>query len=99
MAIAAIGEIPGFGRMLPDHRPLAAVGLITPYSGLLPVQQFGQHRAVGSISRRRHHRMDQLGAVSTPKCAFMPKYHWLPFFVRCISGSRDYSAFLVEDGA
>src|SRR5438105_7052168 len=29
----------------------------------------------------------------------MPKYHWLPFLVWCISGSRALSAFLVEDGA
>src|SRR5690348_16293419 len=29
----------------------------------------------------------------------MRKYHWLPFFVWCISGSRAFSAFLVEDGA
>jgi hypothetical protein len=35
--------------MLSDHRPLAAVGLITPHAGLLPVQQFGQYRAVGGI--------------------------------------------------
>jgi hypothetical protein len=32
-------------------------------------------------------------------CAFMPKYHWLPFFVWCISGSRSPLAFLVELGA
>src|SRR5689334_25061570 len=38
MPIAAIGEIAGPGRMLTDHRALSAVGLITPYSGLLPVQ-------------------------------------------------------------
>jgi hypothetical protein len=67
MAIATIGEIPGFGRMLPDHRALAAVGLITPYSGLLPVQQLGKHRAVGDIGRRRRHRVDQLATAVDPK--------------------------------
>jgi hypothetical protein len=36
---------------------------------------------------------------STPLCAFIPKYHWLPFLVWCISGSRCFSWFLVEDGA
>src|ERR1700730_3350116 len=36
--------------------------------------------------------------LSTPICAFMPKYHWLPFLVWCISGSRALAAFLVEDG-
>jgi len=29
----------------------------------------------------------------------MPKCHWLPFFVWCISGSRSLSAFFVELGA
>src|SRR5437868_12583494 len=29
VAVAAIGEIAGLGRMLPDYRPLPAVGLIT----------------------------------------------------------------------
>ena len=53
VAVAAIGEIPGLGRVLPDYRPLAAVGLITPYPGLLPVQQLGQYRAAGDIGRRR----------------------------------------------
>src|SRR5262249_46616866 len=37
--------------------------------------------------------------LSTPICAFIPKYHWFPFLVWCISGSRALSAFLVEDGA
>src|SRR5437763_9314364 len=36
-AVAAIGKIAGPGRMLPDHRPLSAVGLITPHAGLVPV--------------------------------------------------------------
>jgi hypothetical protein len=44
------------------------------------MQQIGQHHAVGDIGWRGD-RVDQLGAVSTPKCAFMPKYHRLPFFV------------------
>ena len=38
--------------MLPDYRPLAAVGLIAPHPGLPTVQQIGQHRAVGDIGRR-----------------------------------------------
>ena len=35
VAVAAIGEIAGLGRMLPDHHPLAAVCLITPHPGIL----------------------------------------------------------------
>src|SRR5215213_6339740 len=38
-------------------------------------------------------------ATSTPTWAFIPKCHWLPFFVWCISGSRLFCLFLVEGGA
>ena len=31
-----------------------------------------------------------LEPASTPMCAFIPKYHWLPFLVWCISGSRAF---------
>ena len=72
VVVAAIDEIPGLGSVLPDHRALAAVGLITPYSGLLPVHQLGLS---GDIGRCRHHRTDELVRLSTPKCAFIPKYH------------------------
>src|SRR6202789_890633 len=37
--------------------------------------------------------------ASTPMCAFRPKYHWLPFLVWRISGSRLPASFLVEEGA
>ena len=37
-------------------------------------------------------------SASTPMCAFMPKCHWLPFLVWCISGSRSPLLFLVELG-
>src|SRR6516162_8093295 len=67
VAVAAIDEILGLWSMLPDHRPLAAVGLITPHPGLLPMQQIGQHRAVGDIGRRHHRRVDQLGTAVDPE--------------------------------
>src|SRR4051794_31595931 len=38
-------------------------------------------------------------ATSTPICAFIPKCHWLPFLVWCISGSRALLLFFVEGGA
>jgi len=81
VAVAAIGEVPGLGRMLADHRALAAVGLVAPHPGLVPVQQLRQHRAVGDIGGRRPTAWISLVRLSTPKCAFIPKYHWLPFFV------------------
>src|SRR6266550_1412166 len=39
VAVAAIDEILGFWCVLPDHRPLPAVGLITPDAGILAVQK------------------------------------------------------------
>jgi len=32
-------------------------------------------------------------------CAFMPKYHWFPFFDEDISGSRFCASFFVEGEA
>ena len=32
-------------------------------------------------------------------CAFIPKYHWFPFLVWRISGSRSPLRFFVDDGA
>src|SRR5215471_20643302 len=66
-AVAAIGEILGLWCALPDHRPLAAIGLIAPHPGLLAMQQIGQHRAVGGIGWRGHHRVDQLAAAVDAK--------------------------------
>jgi hypothetical protein len=57
--LSAVAKILGLWGMLPDHRPLTSVGLITPYLGLLPMQQIGQHGAVGDIGWRRRHRVDQ----------------------------------------
>ena len=36
---------------------------------------------------------------STPMCNFIPKYHWFPLRVWCISGSRAPARFFVDDGA
>ena len=38
VTVAAIGEIPRPGRMLPDQRPLAAIRLVAPHAGFVPVQ-------------------------------------------------------------
>jgi hypothetical protein len=38
VTVAALGEIPGLGRRI---TALAAVGLVTPHPGLLPVQRSG----------------------------------------------------------
>ena len=43
----------------------------------------------------------RLDSLFVPMCAFMPKYHWLPFFVWCIPGLRFplLFLFLIELGA
>ena len=38
-------------------------------------------------------------SASTPMCNFIPKYHWFPLRVWCISGSRALARFFVDDGA
>ena len=73
VAVAAVGEIPGLGRALADHRPLAAVGLVTLHPGLLPMQEIRQDRAVGDIGRRRRHRVDQLAAAVDPEMRLHPE--------------------------
>jgi hypothetical protein len=78
VAVAAIDEILGFRRVLPDHRPLGRGGLIAAHAGLVPTQEIGQYCAVGDIGRRNDHRWISLLRLGTLKCAFMPKYHWLP---------------------
>src|SRR5262252_9451803 len=74
VAIAAIGEIAGFGRMLSNHRPLSAVGLITPYPGLVTVQQIGQYPSA-TLAGVATAAWISFVRLSTPKCAFIPKYH------------------------
>ena len=37
------------------------------------MQQIGQHRAVGDIGRRRHHRVDQLAAAVDREMPFHPE--------------------------
>ena len=81
VAIAAIGEIPGLGRVLPDHRPLAAIGLITPYPGLLPCSSSGNTVLSATLADVATTAWISLVRLSIPKCAFIPKYHWLPFLV------------------
>src|SRR6516164_8456610 len=72
VTVAARGEIPGLGRMLLDHRPLAAIRLVAPHAGFVAVQQIGQHHAVGNISRRGLDRVDQLAAAVDPEMSLHP---------------------------
>ncbi len=50
------------------------------YLRLIAVQQLGQHMHVRDRGRRRaEYTIPSL--LSTPMCAFIPKNHYLPFFV------------------
>ena len=49
---------------MPDHRPLAAIGLVALSATLADVTNAA---------------WINLLQLSTPKCAFRPKYPWLPF--------------------
>jgi len=40
-----------------------------------------------------------LNKIVVERCGYIPKYHWLPFLVWCISGSRSFFLFLVELGS
>ena len=60
LAIAAVGEVLGVGGVLPDHRALAAIGLVAPHPGLVAMQELGQHPAVGDIGRGGDRGVDQL---------------------------------------
>src|SRR5438105_14273372 len=77
VAVAAIGEIAGLGRMLPDHRPLSAVGLITPRVSC-PCNSSGSTVQSATLAGVATTAWITLVRLSTPKCAFMPKYHWFP---------------------
>src|SRR5580692_4418755 len=67
VAVAAIGEIPRLGRMFPDHRPLAAVGLIAPHARLFVV-----YRSRGSLETvhcsRAHLR--HVGTTVARSCSY-----------------------------
>src|SRR5215813_8959088 len=76
MAIAAVDEVLRARCVLADHRPLAAIGLVAPHAGFVPVQQIGQHLTVGNIGRCRHHRVDQLAAAVDPEMPLHPEVSW-----------------------
>src|SRR5438105_12574533 len=70
VSVAAIGEIAGLGRMRADHRALAAIGLITPCSGFLPVQQLGKTVLSATLAGVATTAWISLVRLSTPKCPF-----------------------------
>ncbi len=76
--------------------PDPAISGVSPNLFLLAVQKPIRRRQVATFMAVSFRwRVSPRGSV--PTCSFIPKCHWFPFFVRCISGSR--SLFLVDDGA
>jgi hypothetical protein len=75
VAIAAIGEIFGLWCVLPDHRPLAAMGLIAPHAGYRTVPQIRQHCTSATLGGVAIAAWISFVLLSTPRCAFTPKYH------------------------
>ena len=67
VAVAAIDKVLRSRCVSADHGPLAAIRLVAPHAGFVPVQQIGQHRAVRDIGWRRHSRVDQVGAAVDAK--------------------------------
>ena len=70
---------------------------VTSYPGYAQVGLSGQQSATWAAVTTAEWTI--LCLLSTPMCAFMPKYHCFPLRVWCISGSRFCSRFLVELGA
>jgi hypothetical protein len=81
MAVAAVDEVPRSWCVLTDHRPLAAIRLVAPHAGLVAVQQIGQHRTVATLAGVAITAWISLLRLATPKCPFVPKHHWFPFFI------------------
>src|SRR5271166_1531018 len=72
--------------MLSDHRPLSAVGLIAPHPGLLSCNRSGNTVLSATLAGVAATAWISLVRLSTPKCAFIPKYH-TKFFTFQFKGS------------
>lgn len=62
-----LDEALAMGDMVLNHVARPAIGGVSPHTGLLSVQQLGQHLIVMHIRRRGRHRMDQHGPTVYPE--------------------------------
>src|SRR5437870_13789013 len=99
IAVAPLGAVLGLRRALPDYLALSAIGLIAHTRVSSPCNRSGSTAESATLAAVATAVWMIFVLLSTPTCAFIPKYHCLPFFVWCISGSRCCSRFLVEVGA
>ncbi len=92
-------QTPIANQVAAEH-PLAdpAVPGVTPDLLLLAVQKPTRRRQVATLAAVPSSWCTR-PRVSVPMCSFIPKCHWFPFLVRCISGSRALLSFPVDDGA
>ena len=72
--IATVGEVLRLRRMRADDLALPVIGRVAPDARLLAMQQVGQPRVV-HVGRVATTEWISLVWLSTPMCAFMPKYH------------------------
>src|ERR1700756_3911314 len=84
---------------LADRLALPLIGPIAPNLALLPMQQIGNMCLSATEAADVHTECTMPSLLSTPMCAFSPKYHCWPFLVWCIAGSRSPVEFLLDEGA
>src|SRR5271168_2479453 len=93
------GQVFGQRRPLPDGLPVALIGLVAHTWISLPCTSRANTRLSAELAAVASTEWISLVFASTLASAFMPKYHCLPFFTWCISGSRAPLLFLVDEGA
>src|SRR5437660_12507616 len=76
VAVAPMGAVLGLRRALPDHFALSAISLIAS-----PCNRSGSTAESATLAAVATAVWMIFVLLSTPTCAFIPKYHCLPFFV------------------
>jgi hypothetical protein len=81
MAVAVVNKILRSRCMQPDGSLLAAIGLVAQQRVSLPCKRPGNIMLSATLVDVATTAWISFVRLSTPKCAFIPKYQWLPFFV------------------
>jgi hypothetical protein len=80
-SIALVGEVTRSRGGFAHRRLVATVGLIAPNPSLLAMQQVRSARPSGTFAAEARIVWISFVLLATPICAFIPKYHCLPFAV------------------
>src|SRR5690625_2712446 len=94
-----VGEVLRLGGMLVKDCFLAGVGAVAVHAVLLAVKRSPSRCLSCTFAAVTPAECTSPVRLSTPMCIFIPKYHWRALRVWCISGSRVFSRFFVDDGA